>query len=110
MVCLIPTIYWKRYCNTFVLKELINAFIFLHFLLLSGRFGRLIITTKDGDRNLLRSKVFKELRILDNMIRNAVIKYDDEYFTYHDVCAKSDGDCFYNDILELEEHMDAVSY
>lgn len=74
-----------------------------------GRFGRLIITTKDGDRNLIRREVFQELRILDGLIQNATVTYDGEHFTYKDVCAKWQGDCFENDILNLDYVMDDVS-
>lgn len=74
-----------------------------------GRFGRVIVTTKDGDRNLIRREVFEELRILDGMIQNATISYDDQTFTYKDVCAKWLGDCFENDILNLDQIMDEVS-
>lgn len=74
-----------------------------------GRFGRLIITAKDGDSNLIRREVFEELRILDGMIQNATVYYDGEYFTYKDVCAKWQGECFENDILNLDYVMDDVS-
>lgn len=53
--------------------------------------------------------MFKELRILDGLIQNATITYDDETFTYADVCAKWLGDCFENDILNLDYVMDDVS-
>lgn len=83
---------------------------FLPFILsFSGRFGRVIVTTKDGDRNLIRREVFEELRILDGLIQNATITYDDQTFTYKDICAKSLGYCFENDILNLDELMDEVS-
>lgn len=76
----------------------------------AGRFGRVIITTKDGDRNLIRREVFEELRVLDGLIHNATATYDGESFTYKDVCARSLGECFENDILNLDELMDDVSY
>lgn len=79
----------------------------IHFFI--GRFGRLIITTKDGDPNLLRSEVFKELLLIDGMIVNATVNYDGEIFTYRDICAKSDGECFQNNILNLNEKMAEVS-
>lgn len=74
-----------------------------------GRFGRLIITTKDGDPNLLRSDVFKELRQIDGMIMNATVSFDGETFTYRNVCAKSYDECFQNNILTLEERIAEVS-
>lgn len=69
----------------------------------------MIITTKDGDPNLLRSEVFKELRQIDDMIMNATASYDGESFTYRDICAKSDGECFQNTILNLGDKIDQVS-
>ncbi|XP_031621390.1 patched domain-containing protein 3 isoform X2 [Contarinia nasturtii] len=69
----------------------------------AGRFGRLIITTKDGDRNLIRPEIFQELRTLDGLIHNATATYDDEIYRYEDICARSLGDCFENDILNLDE-------
>lgn len=86
------------------------SFVFFSWLeLWIGRFGRMIITTKDGDSNLLRSEVFKELRQIDGMIVNATASYDGESFTYHDICAKSDGECFQNTILNLGDKIDQVS-
>lgn len=76
----------------------------------AGRFGRLIITSKDGDRNLIRSEVFQELRTLDAMVQNATATYDGESFTYQDICARKDGYCFENSILYLNDIMDDVSF
>lgn len=74
----------------------------------AGRFGRVIITTKDGDRNLIRREVFEELRILDSIIHNATVTFNGDSFRYKDICAKSLGECFENDILNLDELMDEV--
>lgn len=84
-----------------------NGFMLLF--LFIGRFGRVIITAKDGERNLIRREVFKELRMLDDMIQNATVTYDDDIFTYRDVCAKWENECFQNDILNLDYLMDDVS-
>lgn len=73
-----------------------------------GRFGRVIITTKDGVRNMIRREVFQEMRILDEMIQNATATFEGESFTYKDICAKWEGDCFSNDILNLDVMMDQV--
>lgn len=53
--------------------------------------------------------MFQELRILDGLIQNATANYDGESFTYNDVCARWQGDCFENDILNLDYVMDDVS-
>lgn len=79
------------------------------FFFVIGRFGRVIITTKDGDRNLIRPEVFKEIRILDGLIHNATATYDYETFRYEDVCARSLGECYENSILNIDEFMDEVS-
>lgn len=76
----------------------------------AGRFGRVIVTTKDGDRNMIRREVFQELRILDQMIQNATATYDGAQYTYNDICARWDGDCFQNDILNLDYLMDEVRH
>lgn len=81
------------------------------FCLFIGRFGRVIITSKDGDRNLIRREVFQELRMLDDMIQNETTTYEacEETFSYRDVCAKWENECFQNDILNLDYLMDDVS-
>lgn len=60
---------------------------------------------------MIRREVFKELRILDELIQNATITYDDQTFTYKDVCAHEVlfGECFENSILNLDLVMDDVS-
>lgn len=68
----------------------------------TGRFGRVIVTSKDGNKNMLRVEVWKELRLLDDLIQNATALYEDEYFTYQDICAKWNNECFKNDILNLD--------
>lgn len=78
-----------------------------HFVL--GRFGRVILTTKDGDKNMLRVAVWQELRLLDELIQNMTVYYDDQYFTYQEICAKWLTDCFQNDILNLDYIMEDVS-
>ena len=78
------------------------------YVIISGRFGRAIITTKDGIKNMLRSEVWNELRLLDDIVQNITVFYDDEYFSYKDICAKWNTTCFYNDILNLDKIMDEV--
>lgn len=77
--------------------------------LFSGRFGHIIVTAKDGDPNLIRHEVFKELRMLDQIIQNTTVMYDGNEFTYDDICARWEDDCFINDILNLDLIMDDVS-
>lgn len=58
---------------------------------------------------MLRVNVWKELRQLDEQIQNMTVFYDDEYFTYKQICAKWLTDCFQNDILNLDYIMEDVS-
>lgn len=67
-----------------------------------GRFGRVIIIAKDDDENLLRTSVWKELRLLDDIIQNTTVEYDGEVFSYRQICARWEGECFTNDILNLD--------
>jgi Patched family len=76
---------------------------------LSGRFGRVIITAKDGNKNLLRKEVWQELRLLDDIIQNATVTYEGETFTYHEACARWENECFTNDILNLDHIIEDVS-
>lgn len=68
----------------------------------TGRFGRVIIIAKDEDENLLRTAVWKELRLLDDIIQNTTVEYDGEVFSYKEICARWEGECFTNDILNLD--------
>jgi hypothetical protein len=84
----------------------------LYFLFLdsiSGRFGRVIITSKDNDENILRSEVWKELRLLDDIIQNTTVEYDGDIFSYREICARWEGECFTNDILNLDYILPEVS-
>nr|CAH7721482.1 unnamed protein product [Callosobruchus chinensis] len=74
----------------------------------AGRFGRVILTSKDGDKNMLRTAVWDEVRLLDEYIQNMTVHFDDQYFTYKDICAKWMDECFFNDILNLHYIMDDV--
>lgn len=75
----------------------------------SGRFGRVIVTSKDGNKNMLRASIWKELRLLDGIIRNLTVYYEEEYFKYEDICAKWMTECFQNDILNLDYVIEDVS-
>lgn len=69
----------------------------------------MIIVSKDENKNLLRSEVWKELRLLDGIIQNATVHFDGETFTYRDACARWENECFTNDILNLDQIIDDVS-
>lgn len=68
-----------------------------------GRFGRVIIVSKDNNTNMLRTEVWKELRQLDELVNNITVKLPTgETFTYKEECARWEGQCFSNDILNLD--------
>lgn len=67
------------------------------------------MVTKDGDENMLREEVFQELRQLDNLIQNASVHYDGEFYSYNDICARWGDECFANDILNLDQILGDVS-
>lgn len=69
----------------------------------------MIVTAKDGDKNMLRVDVWKELRMLDEYIQNMTVFFEDEYFQYNEICAKWLTECFKNDILNLDYIMEDVS-
>ncbi|XP_076180342.1 patched domain-containing protein isoform X1 [Ptiloglossa arizonensis] len=73
-----------------------------------GRFGHVIVTSKDGNDNLLRTVVFDELVQLDKVIRTAKATYEGEVFTYEQICAKWLDKCFTNDILKFTDIIEDV--
>ncbi|KAH0552327.1 patched domain-containing protein 3 [Cotesia glomerata] len=72
-----------------------------------GRFGHVIVIPKDGN-NLLRKDVWEELIFLDGMIKNVTAYYEGESYTYEQLCARWQDDCFNNDILNLSKIIDQV--
>jgi len=73
-----------------------------------GRFGRIIAIPRHGNDMLTRD-IWTELRLLDEIIRNTTVPWEGGYFKYDDVCARWQGDCFTNDILNLDYVIDEVS-
>lgn len=74
----------------------------LTLLLVAGRFGHVIVIPKDNKDNMLKSEIWKELRELDDIIKNVKVEYETEVFTYEDICARWLENCFQNDILNLD--------
>ena len=72
-----------------------------------GRFSRLIVTASDGG-SLLRSSVWDELLALDDAVYNMTVHYDGLDFRFEDLCARWDGYCQANDILNLADVMAEV--
>lgn len=67
-----------------------------------SKFGSVIITAKDN-QTLFRESVFWEIVLLDRIIRNLTIDYDQDFqLTYDDICAKLNEQCWNsNTILDL---------
>lgn len=59
---------------------------------------------------MLTSAIWKELRLLDDAIKNMTITFGEpeEIFSYREICARWMGECFENDILNLDQVMDQV--
>lgn len=74
-----------------------------------GRFGRIIVVPKNGD-NMLSAEIWKELRVLDEIVRNVTITWGPEnsVYKYDDICARWIDQCFSNDILNLDYVIDSV--
>lgn len=72
-----------------------------------GRFGRAILIAKDGG-DMLRRVIWDEVMLLDRMIRNITVEWDDSYWKYEDLCAKQDEKCWRNDILDFDERMEEI--
>lgn len=70
----------------------------------TGRFGRVIIVSKDNNTNMLRTEVWKELRQLDELVQNMTVTLPTgETFSYKEECARWEGQCYTNDILNLDK-------
>ena len=52
-----------------------------------GQYGRVIVTSKERDGNVLKDDVFKEVAQLDKDIRNITIDVAGTRYTYTDLCA-----------------------
>ena len=71
----------------------------------AGRFGRLIITAADGG-SLFRTKVWREINFLDDLVRNVTIEWEGKNMSYSDLCALAvNGYCWNNDILEIGNYV-----
>ncbi|XP_067124437.1 patched domain-containing protein 3-like [Centruroides vittatus] len=72
-----------------------------------GKFGRVIAVAKDGG-TMLRNSVFEEVLELDDLIQNMSVYWDDEEWHYKQTCAKQNGKCFENGILEIAGRISEV--
>lgn len=73
-----------------------------------GRFARVIIVPNDGG-SVLRSHIFDEVIKLNYAIRNNItINYDDEEYNFLSLCAKMEGNCPENDILDFKDRIKEI--
>lgn len=66
----------------------------------AGKFGRAIITPKNGS-SMLGREVFESLLKIDEIVRAIVVTYDEDTYGYEDLCAAWMGRCFPNEVLDL---------
>ncbi|KAJ6224071.1 hypothetical protein RDWZM_002616 [Blomia tropicalis] len=72
-----------------------------------GRFGRLIVTAKDGG-SMLRRAVWDDIMRLDGSIKNLTITWDDSQWKYEDMCARQGFKCYNNDILDFDSKITEI--
>ncbi|XP_077994821.1 patched domain-containing protein 3-like [Glandiceps talaboti] len=65
-----------------------------------GRYGRLIVTAKDGG-NVLSEGILLEIIELHNYVTKIEISDDGQKYKFEDLCGKFDGSCNENAILDL---------
>lgn len=73
-----------------------------------GRFGRLIITARDGG-SILRRSVWDDITALDSAIKNLTISWDDNVYKYEDICARQEFKCWNNDILDFNSKISEIA-
>jgi hypothetical protein len=72
-----------------------------------GRFGRILILAKDGG-SVLRTSIFSEIVKLDSYIQNMTFEYDGDSYRYDQICARLNGRCFSNDVLDFADQMQDI--
>lgn len=74
----------------------------------AGRFGRLLVTAEDGG-SILRTKIWREIHFLDEVVRNISITWEDQVYEYNQLCALNlNGYCWDNEVLELGAFIDQI--
>ncbi|XP_064456461.1 patched domain-containing protein 3-like [Ornithodoros turicata] len=71
------------------------------------KFGRLIVVTKDGS-NLLRREIWDEIMLLDSIIKNMTVTWDDDVWKYEQICARDGPLCYPNDLLDFYPIIDEI--
>ncbi|XP_064454991.1 patched domain-containing protein 3-like [Ornithodoros turicata] len=71
------------------------------------KFGRLIVVTKD-ESNLLRREIWDEIMLLDSIIKNMTVAWDDDVWRYEQICARDGPLCYPNDLLDFYPIIDEI--
>lgn len=71
------------------------------------KFGRLIVVTREGT-NLLSRRVWDEIALLDQIIKNMTVEWDDDLWTYEQVCARDGRFCYPNELLDFYPYIDQI--
>ena len=69
-----------------------------------SHFARFLISAKDNE-TMLRTSIWEDLMALDEAVKNLTIDWEDETYTFQDVCAKKNGNCLTNQVFNLNEYM-----
>ncbi|XP_023235015.1 patched domain-containing protein 1-like [Centruroides sculpturatus] len=67
----------------------------------------IIATCKDGG-TMMREYVFDELQMLNEKILDIKITWKGQNVTYSDICMRSEGECFQNNLLSLKTKFEDV--
>ncbi|XP_065559917.1 patched domain-containing protein 3-like [Artemia franciscana] len=68
----------------------------------AGRFGRVIIVTQDGG-SLLRKVVWDEIDLLDQLVKNITVTFDEDEYGWEKLCATWGDQCWTDTILGIKE-------
>lgn len=70
-------------------------------------YARVLIEAKDK-KTIFRKHIWEEILHLDKAIRDFQITYEDNTYSYKDLCAVWKGECFKNLVLDLHDYIDSI--
>ena len=70
-----------------------------------GEYGRVIVTARTHNGDVLADEVFREVEQLDRDIRGIWVDVSGSTFNYSALCARTDGKCSDDALLGLRKHM-----
>lgn len=70
-------------------------------------FGKIYISAKDGG-NIFRTKLWKEIDVVDKEIRNLTITMGKKSYNFEDLCSKRENKCFGNAVLNLKDYIPQI--